>query len=225
MHHTPDTEKDIFIKLLKQNLLPVGQALDLDGQDGEIGVLADDDARNMRNLLIACNVIFCRFAIEERANAEYAYSMSDYFINKTEKLRTGGQFLDLATQMATSYRNLIALSQTPDFGYPIDKCIQYIEQHLYSRLTAGQVARFMKLSPAYLTTLFRQRTGVTLYQFIQQHRLKEAQLMLKSTSQPITAIAAALGYHSLAHFSHAFHQATGISPLDYRRGPTVARSD
>jgi len=68
-----------------------------------------------------------------------------------------------------------------------------------------------------LTQVFKQHTGKTIYKFIREARLHEAQRMLSSTVMHIEEVAATIGFSSSANFSTAFHSHFGCTPSDFRR--------
>ena len=47
--------------------------------------------------------------------------------------------------------------------------------------------------------------------------MKEAQLLLKNTDNPIQSIAFSVGYHDEKYFSRLFKKVTGLSPSEYRK--------
>lgn len=80
----------------------------------------------------------------------------------------------------------------------------------------ADIAGVCKLSRRHLMRAFRQETGQTVGEYIQQLALERARQLLKDTDQPVRVIAAAIGFSSPAAFSTAFRRATGDSPRGYR---------
>lgn len=75
-----------------------------------------------------------------------------------------------------------------------------------------ELARLVGCSPYYLSRQFRAEMGITILQFVQHTRLDRAWQMLQSGSSTVGAAAAAVGYHSLSHFSTAFRARFGCPP-------------
>ncbi|HHV11884.1 MAG TPA: helix-turn-helix transcriptional regulator [Clostridiales bacterium] len=123
---------------------------------------------------------------------------------------------ELFIEMGNAYLSLIVEKQQAVYGHPLDKCIHFINQQLYSNLTAHQVAEHMHMNLTYLTTLFKEKTSYSLYEYIQFRKIEEAKQMLKHTSASVTDIAYALGYSSTPHFSKAFKNFVGKTPQKYR---------
>jgi AraC-like DNA-binding protein len=98
-----------------------------------------------------------------------------------------------------------------------DQLACYIAQHYEEPLTAERIARAVGLHPNYAMALFRRAFGVTMTEFVVQHRLSHAQRLLITTDDPIVDIAAAAGFQGLSWFNEAFKRACGCSPRDFRK--------
>ena len=65
---------------------------------------------------------------------------------------------------------------------------------------------------------FNSTYGHTPMEFVQSVRLQAAARMLRGSDLPVKAVAAAVGYASRSHFSHAFRAEFGIDPTGFRSG-------
>lgn len=63
---------------------------------------------------------------------------------------------------------------------------------------------------------FSATYGHTPMEFVQLVRLQAAARMLRSSDLPVKAVAAAVGYASRSHFSHAFRAEFGVDPTGFR---------
>ena len=72
------------------------------------------------------------------------------------------------------------------------------------------------VSPVYLTQVFQQVEGLPLYRYHLQLRLARALDLLGDYSD-LTGLALDLGFSSYSHFSSAFKQAYGQTPLGFQR--------
>lgn len=93
---------------------------------------------------------------------------------------------------------------------------RYVESHIHEDITLGDVAKQMFLSPAYLSRLFREKTGQTFSSFLAGCRLEHAKLLLSTTDLSVSEIAASIGYKEANSFSRFFKGCTGLSPTGYR---------
>lgn len=217
-HHTPEKITELLFSSLKKSVGDTKSSFNTlnNDLDGELGFFSANDLTNLKYRLAGTSFFLSLFMIENNVDPEYAYSTGDYFIFKMDKATSVAQMVDIFNEMAKRYGDLLSTRRQESYGYPIDKCIHYIEQNLYSPLTSAQVAGYMALSPEYLTTLFKKRTGKTLYQFILDKKIEEGRRMLRHSSIPIETISGALGFHSTSHFSNAFKKRAGTPPSQFR---------
>jgi len=92
----------------------------------------------------------------------------------------------------------------------------YIEDHYAERISLQDVARAVHLTPGYLTTLVRQKTGRPVQEWIAERRLGRARRLLVETDLGVEEIANAAGYRDPAYFARQFKRAHGVTPLAWR---------
>jgi len=103
----------------------------------------------------------------------------------------------------------------------IEPMAKFIAQNYTRRIHIADVADAVNLHPDYAGDLFRRTFGITLNDFIIQHRVQHAQRMLVTTNKKILDIAYASGFNSLSRFNVAFKALCGCSPRQYRASHQV----
>jgi len=93
----------------------------------------------------------------------------------------------------------------------------YTEIHFDDRLLSlDSLADSLGYSVGYLCKVFKQNTGMTVANYIQEMRLHEACRLLRSSDLPVKDIVQKVGYMDHASFSRSFKIHTGFSPQEYR---------
>lgn len=59
--------------------------------------------------------------------------------------------------------------------------------------------------------------GRTIHQEVQRVRLERAKVLLTTTDLPLKQIAAQTGFRYVQYLSLVFHEATGQTPVNYRK--------
>lgn len=92
-----------------------------------------------------------------------------------------------------------------------------IDECWASDVGPAEVALRVGLTPAYLTTLVRERTGRPLSEWILERKMAEARTLLLGTDRSVESIATAVGYSDPAHFNRRFRKLHGLPPGRWRR--------
>ncbi len=106
-------------------------------------------------------------------------------------------------------------SRSPD---PIDRACALLATSVNDRLDLAAFCAGEGLSYEAFRKRFRRRTGVSPGQYRIRRRIERACQLLQSTTQPVAAIAAELGYASPFEFSAQFRRHMGLPPRRYRGG-------
>jgi AraC-type DNA-binding domain-containing proteins len=96
----------------------------------------------------------------------------------------------------------------------------YIDEHLSTKITLGDLARASFFSPWYSHRLFYAMLGITPAEYIRKLRLSKAVLKLRDESSKIIDIAFEFGYGSVDGFQRAFANEFGCNPKEYALCPT-----
>lgn len=99
----------------------------------------------------------------------------------------------------------------------VERVKKYIEEHLDRLLNVSDIASSLFMNADYLSRLFKNESGISLKEYITKRKVESAQLLLRTTSLPVSVIAAKLGYDNFSHFSQVYRRATGLSPTDERK--------
>ncbi|MFD7521056.1 helix-turn-helix transcriptional regulator [Paenibacillus chitinolyticus] len=95
--------------------------------------------------------------------------------------------------------------------------VEYINNRFYERLTLEDLSHTFEISPSHLSRTFKEVTGYTAIEYINNVRIKKACALLRETSWKVLEICERVGFDSLTHFGRTFKQMTGCSPGRYRR--------
>ncbi len=92
-----------------------------------------------------------------------------------------------------------------------------INNNLYDIESVEQIARELNISSSHAKNTFKKYTGITIFDYLFEKRMKEAEKLLRETDLHIYQIAEKVGYKSKAYFSTAFQKYTGTTPNEYRK--------
>jgi AraC-like DNA-binding protein len=84
-------------------------------------------------------------------------------------------------------------------------------------LTVRSLARAAHYSEAHFARAFRDAYGESPHRYLVARRLERAALLLRTTDEPIAAVADAVGFRSPGSFATRFAREMGCPPGAYRR--------
>ncbi|WP_394923170.1 response regulator [uncultured Robinsoniella sp.] len=84
------------------------------------------------------------------------------------------------------------------------------------KYTLSGLALKYHISEAYLSTVFKKRTGISLTAYIMQIKVERAKELMMTTQGKIWDIAAQVGYPDQHYFTKVFKKVTGESPTEYK---------
>ena len=99
---------------------------------------------------------------------------------------------------------------------PVSWAKRYAREHLHEAVGMSDIARKLKLSYTYFSKLFKDQTGVTFTEYLQDLRIREAKRLL-IRGMNVSEVASQVGYTSVYNFSRAFAKNCGIAPAKWRR--------
>lgn len=99
----------------------------------------------------------------------------------------------------------------------VSKIVSFINANYGKIDTIEDIAQYFFISKYHLCRIFKNAMKVTIIEYLNQIRIKNACQFLSFSDEDIGEIAERCGYHSIAYFSNVFKKITGQSPSEFRR--------
>lgn len=109
----------------------------------------------------------------------------------------------------------VAYDQGDDYAH-VAEAVGHIRSHFDRSLKVPELAAMAGLSEYQFEQRIRKIFHITAGQLIQKVRMDAAVHRLRSTDDPIVAIALGCGYSDQSSFSRQFKRTVGLSPAEYR---------
>lgn len=182
-----------------------------------MGILSKHPVRNLRYHFIISVAMITRFCIESGLSPEYAYTLSDLYIQKVDVTDSAEGIRQLHREMIFDYtQQMQQLVKEQTYSRQIVLSLDYIYAHLQEPLTVKDIADAIQLNPCYLSTLFKKEMQISISEYIRKERIKAAENLLKYSEFSATDISNYLCFSSHSHFIKVFRQYTGYTPKEYR---------
>lgn len=110
------------------------------------------------------------------------------------------------------------VKETSIYSSVIRAVMTYISAHCsHPDLDVREIADHVHLSTAHLGVLFKQETGTTIKQYVNDYRLELAKRLVAGELFKMADISKMCGYASPGYFAKVFKSSTGLTPVEYRK--------
>jgi AraC family transcriptional regulator len=99
----------------------------------------------------------------------------------------------------------------------VGRVLEYIEAHLHDDLRVEDLAGIAGTSAQYFARAFKRHAGEPPHAFVLRRRLERARDAVRTSDEPLFAIAQRLGFADQAHLTRLFRRRFGAPPGAYRR--------
>lgn len=93
----------------------------------------------------------------------------------------------------------------------------YMEEHLGEDISLDMIAEQEKITPRYLSKLFKEETGINYSTYLTELRMKEAKELLMKDHMTVDQIAHAVGYRTSSYFIQVFKKTYGYTPKSFKQ--------
>ncbi|MFV0344318.1 MAG: response regulator [Anaerocolumna sp.] len=160
-------------------------------------------------------VFLSGYADFKYAQRALKYGVKDYILKpvKTDDIK------NVFTQLKNNLDQKKAASKENDENY-YQRLIHKIEQYVKNNLADANLedaGKRVNLSSGYISTLFRQETGMNFSEYVLKEKMCYAKELLMEPNYKTYDVADLLGYKSAKNFSRTFRTFYGMSPREYRR--------
>lgn len=128
----------------------------------------------------------------------------------------GAAFSQFLLKLARLFLLRRSMSVSPAAGY-VRQAVDFMNEHYHRDIGVEHIARHLNLNISYFHKIFREVTGRTPMDYMNDLRIARARMLLGNTDIPIIDICGFVGFNSRQYFSAAFKKATGKTPREYRQ--------
>lgn len=94
--------------------------------------------------------------------------------------------------------------------------LAYINGHAEEGITCQAVAQALGYHPNYINKVIANATGMTFHSYLQDTKLRQAEVLVRTTKCTVSEIASIFGFYDISAFTRAYKKKYGITPYQYR---------
>lgn len=99
--------------------------------------------------------------------------------------------------------------------------MDYVNEHYAEDLYLDVLAQKLNLSGGYLSSYFKEKTGMNIVDYINEIRIIKATDLLEKNRLKIHDVAEAVGYRNNTSFNRMFKKYTGVTPTEFRKNSNI----
>jgi len=112
---------------------------------------------------------------------------------------------------------LLSQGQQQKLDPRILEAMHYLSIHMRKTVQIEELSRSIGISPSRLSHLFKEQTGLSIIDALNQMRIRQAALLLKHTNRSASEVAYEVGFHNYNHFINQFRKWFGTNPSGFRK--------
>lgn len=186
-----------------------------------LATFAHEPLRSLRNQLIAIGALAFQAAAQAGLGWGEACGLYEYYVLFCEEISEQEAIVSLFARMLGDFATRVRALKQANYSLTVRLCMEYVQAHLHERIRVEEIAASVNRNPSYLTQRFRQETGMSVTQYLQQQKIEEAKRLLQA---PGGNVWLQLGYCDQSHFDRAFKKAVGMTPGAFRQRCQMANA-
>lgn len=123
-----------------------------------------------------------------------------------------------SARMAGFLYNLMIDTPAGPANHPaVEQALEFMRSHVDVAYGLDDLVAKLGLDPSYFIRLFKKSIGVPPMKYAMNLKMSAASDLLRSTPEPLAAVAARVGFDDEYHFAKRFKQWSGTAPGAYRK--------
>jgi AraC-like DNA-binding protein len=110
----------------------------------------------------------------------------------------------------------ITIGRQREYIAKFTQVFSYINENFTQSLTLEELADYAGFSKFHFSRLFKQFTNMALYDYLNQKRISEAELLLLNPNMTVTEVAMQAGFNSISSFNRVFKASKNCTPTQYK---------
>ena len=162
-------------------------------------------------------VVLIRAAACGGASIDHTLALSRRYLWEIRNIRSQEE---LTAWLASSLRALteqVFRSAEVKHSGALEKAIDYMKRRYALKLTLEEVAEYAGYSPTYFSRIFREDTGMTFKEYLNELRIEKSKTLLLTSGMTVTEISSMLGFNDQSYFCKIFKSSTGVTPDKFRK--------
>ncbi|OSP84433.1 hypothetical protein B9J76_08265 [Lacticaseibacillus paracasei] len=187
-------------------------------QSGSFGQMSgSSEIRNKKNLALAATTLISRAAIRGGMQSHAAFSLSDHCCQRIEHINNISSVSNLIQEIGALFISRIHSRIDRPMSLAVAKMMEYITAQTHGRLNLETMASVFGYTRSYMCTMFRRQAGMTIINYANIQKIREAKSLLTFTNLAIAEISESLAFSDQSYLTRLFVRFEKMTPREYRK--------
>ena len=182
----------------------------------DIEILCSYDKALVKSALHDFMAVTARAIVEAGADSEVVMNGVKHYRQDMKHVENIEEMMEITYRMLNRWFDSIYLLGTDDHISVMKNVRDYIEENYNRKITLDDICSHVFLSRSYLCTLFRQKTGGTISDYILRVRIEKSIELMGNRELSLKEIMEQCGFDSQSYYTKTFRRLIGVNPGQYR---------
>lgn len=146
--------------------------------------------------------------------------------DKNDKVRQNILVLEIIKLLAEQLKDDVVYREKHDITSElIQTVMEYIEYNYSRQITLEEICGITNYNKSYLSSLFKKKMGITIFEYLKNVRLQHCLHDLSQTDDTIVNIALSNGFPNIQSFNKIFKETYHMTPMQYRKKQIFMNDD
>ncbi len=162
-------------------------------------------------------VVLSRAAICGGANVGQILRIGQEYRREMHALNTQEEMTHWLFKSLNRFMDLVFGLLNVKHSNSIRSAIDYMKSHYAEKITLQETAQQAGYAPSYFSRIFREETGKTFKEYLNEIRVEQSKKLLLAGKQSISEICTMTGFSDQSYFCKTFRRLTGSTPDNFRK--------
>ena len=189
------------------------------GED-ELNILKrvpDNKIRSYKNILLSHNTLYSYVAEIGGLSPLQSHFMSEKYAVMIEHSENISQLEKIHSNMLNEYSDPAIRIKKGENLSIVEKAVNYIEMNFAEDISIEEMAGKIHVHPSHLMRAFKKEKGITISNYRNHRRIREAKQLILYSDLSMTEIAIMTGFNNSQYFSKFFKEAEGVTPVEFKK--------
>ncbi|MEH7223665.1 AraC family transcriptional regulator [Bacillus sp. JJ1566] len=173
--------------------------------------------RSYKNLLLSHNTLYSYSAEKGGLSSWQCHYISEKYAIMIENAQSISELEEIHKKMLEEYSDPSIRLKTLEKATITEKAEHFIRMNFSEDISIEEISRKLHVHPSHLMRAFKKEKGLTISQFRNLIRLKEAKDLLTNSNLSLIEITFLVGFNNQQYFSRVFKEEEGVTPKEYKQ--------